>query len=128
MFIIYVENQEESKLFYQELLGIQPVLDVPGMTEFGLSKNVILGIMPAEGIIKILNNKIPNPQDGKGIPRCEIYLFVDNPDEYFNRLIELGGRGISKTELRSWGDYVCYGTDLDGHILAFAKKGGESSG
>ncbi|MBU5675851.1 VOC family protein [Alkaliphilus sp. MSJ-5] len=122
MFIIYVENQEISKLFYQELLGIDPILDVPGMTEFQLSQNVTLGIMPAEGIVRVLENKIPNPQNGKGIPRCEIYLFVEDPDDFYYRLIKAGGIGISKTELRSWGHYVSYGSDIDGHIIAFAKK------
>lgn len=122
MFIIYVKNQEKSRQFYEELLGFKPILDVPGMTEFKLTDNMILGIMPEEGIVRILENKIPHPENAKGIPRCEFYLFVDNPDEYYNRLIKAGGNGISKIELRSWGDYVSYGCDLDGHVIAFAKK------
>jgi uncharacterized glyoxalase superfamily protein PhnB len=47
---------------------------------------------------------------------------VDDPDEYYLRAITAGGTGISKTELRNWGDYVAYCSDVDGHILAFAKK------
>lgn len=122
MFIIYVNNQEKSKLFYEKLLGYKPMLDVPGMTEFKLLDNVSLGIMPEEGIMRILENKIPNPSHANGVPRSEIYLFVDDPDEYYLRLVDAGGTGISKTELRNWGDYVAYGSDIDGNILAFAKK------
>jgi catechol 2,3-dioxygenase-like lactoylglutathione lyase family enzyme len=122
MVIIYVKDQEKSKSFYENLLGYKPKLDVPGMTEFQLLDNIILGIMPEEGIMRILENKIPNPNSAYGIPRSEIYLFVDEPDEYYFRLVDSGGNGISKAELRNWGDYVAYGSDLDGHILAFAKK------
>lgn len=122
MFIIYVKNQEESKLFYEKVFGYKPALHVPGMTEFRLGENVSLGIMPEEGIMRILENKITNPQNANGVPRSEIYLFVDEPDEYYIKLVEAGGVGVSKTELRNWGDHVAYGIDIDGHVLAFAKK------
>lgn len=122
MFIIYVKNQERAKCFYRELLGVEPLLDVQGMTEFDLAGNATLGIMPEEGIVKVLEGKIPHPQNANGIPRSEIYMFVDSPDEYYDKLVKAGGTGISKTAIRSWGDYVSYGFDPDGHILAFAKK------
>ena len=120
MIILYVKNQEHSNLFYEKLFGFKPVLDVPGMTEFYLANNVLLGLMPEDGIVRILENKIQNPKEANGVPRSEIYLFVDNPDEYYSRAISAGGVGISKTELRNWGDYVAYCSDIDGHILAFA--------
>jgi predicted enzyme related to lactoylglutathione lyase len=122
MIIFYVKNQRKSKAFYKTLLGYEPTLDVEGMTEFHLVNNVILGLMPEEGIMKILENKIRHPKDANGIPRSEIYIIVDDPDEYYHRAIEAGGTGISKTKLRNWGDYVAYCSDVDGHILAFAKK------
>ena len=122
MIIFYVKDQEKSKIFYKNLLGYEPTLDVLGMTEFHILNNVLLGLMPEEGIMRILNNKIPNPKDANGVPRSEIYIFVDEPDEYYLRAITAGGTGISKTELRNWGDYVAYCSDVDGHILAFAKK------
>lgn len=122
MFIVYARNQEKSKSFYELLFGCKPTLDVPGMTEFHLADNVFFGIMPEAGIMRILDNRIPNPAQANGIPRCELYLYVDDPDEYYSRLVEAGGTGISRTELRNWGDYVAYGSDLDGNILGFAKK------
>lgn len=122
MIIFYVKDQEKSKTFYKNLFGYEPTLDVVGMTEFHILNNVLLGLMPEEGIMRILNNKIPNPKDANGVPRSEIYIFVDEPDEYYLRAIAAGGTGISKTELRNWGDYVAYCSDVDGHILAFAKK------
>lgn len=123
LFILYVKNQENSKAFYETLLGYGPKLHVPGMTEFNLLDNVTLGIMPEDGIMKILEGRIPHPQTANGAPRCELYLYVDEPDDYYKRLVDAGGTGISKTALRNWGDSVAYGADIDGHILAFAKKG-----
>lgn len=121
IFIIYVADQENSKFFYQRLLGISPVLDVPGMTEFTLSDHAILGIMPEDDIYRVLEGKISHPSEADKKPRCEIYIFVDDPDKYLDRLVEAGGTYISEGQIRSWGDYVSYGSDLDGHILAFAK-------
>ncbi|MFA6594749.1 MAG: VOC family protein [Bacilli bacterium] len=122
MFIIYAKNQEKAKNFYESLLGYKPTLDVPGMTEFALAPNVSLGIMPETGIMRLLENKIPNPTQANGIPRCEIYLYVDNPDEFLEKLVKAGGKKISLGKFRNWSDFVSYGLDPDGNVLAFAKK------
>ncbi len=120
-FILYVANQEKSNYFYQKLLKIIPSLDVPGMTEFQLSDCVKLGLMPENGISKILTDKMPHPKEGNGIPRCELYLKVKNADEYIKRGIHLGGKEINGLKDRDWGDKVGYISDLDGHIIAFAE-------
>lgn len=125
MFVLYVKDQKRSKCFYQELFGFEPILDVTGMTEFELAANVTLGIMPEDGIVRILEGNIPHPETANGIPRSEIYVYVDNPDNYYHKLIEAGGKGISCGATRSWGDYVSYGADLDGHIIGFARKSKE---
>jgi catechol 2,3-dioxygenase-like lactoylglutathione lyase family enzyme len=121
MIIIYVSDQQKSKDFYQAVLESEPVLDVPGMTEFELAGGLLLGIMPENGIARILGDAVPHPGTGNGIPRCELYLPVDDPDTSYKKLIQKGGKGISAAEKRSWGHVVAYGTDPDGHILAFAK-------
>lgn len=121
-FILYVSDQQKSKDFYQQLLNIKPSLDVPGMTEFKLKEGVKLGLMPEGGIAKILGGKIPHPSNGHGIPRCELYLVVENAQTYINKGIQLGGKEISKLSDRDWGDKVGYFSDLDGHIIAFAEK------
>ena len=121
-FILYVSDQDKSKAFYQNILQINPGLDVPGMTEFELSTNTKLGLMPETGIAKILQSKVPQPASGNGIPRCEIYLLVDNVQPYIQRSIENGAKLVSPLRNRDWGHKVAYFADLDGHIIAFAKK------
>lgn len=79
-FILYVTNQEKSKCFYQSLFEITPSVDVPGMTEFELTDCTKLGLMPENGIAKILTDKVPHPKQGNGIPRCELYVgLADKP-------------------------------------------------
>jgi uncharacterized glyoxalase superfamily protein PhnB len=122
LFILYVKNQQESCEFYKKLLTLEPVLNVPGMTEFQLSDDTKLGLMPESGIAKILGDSVPHPSSGSGIPRCELYLTVDAPRNYYERALSLGGRPVSGLQLRNWGDEAAYCADLDGHIIAFAKK------
>ncbi|MDD2986079.1 lactoylglutathione lyase [Flavobacterium sp.] len=121
-FILYVANQEKSSYYYQQLLEIIPSLNVPGMTEFELTDGVKLGLMPEDGIAKIVTDKAPHPKLGNGIPRCELYLKIKNAAEYLKRGVLLGGKEISELKNRDWGDKVGYISDLDGHIIAFAES------
>lgn len=122
MIILYVSDQVKSRDFYRAILGKEPFLDVPGMTEFEMNKCTLLGLMPEEGIAKILGNKTPDPKSGNGIPRCEIYFSVKDVDTSFQKFIENGGVSISPPEIRNWGHNVAYGADPDGNIIAFASE------
>jgi lactoylglutathione lyase len=119
--IFYVADQNRSKLFYETILQQKPVLDVEGMTEFMLSENFKLGLMPEKGISKILLPYTRDPASGNGIPRCELYLIVDDPREYLNRALKAGALKISDAKARDWGDEVAYCADLDGNVIAFAR-------
>lgn len=121
-FILYVDDQQRSKEFYSKLLKTQPTLDVPGMTEFSLADNLKLGLMPNKGIAKILAGKTPHPEEGNGVPRCELYLCVDDVQLEYENALQCGAFLISPVTNRDWGDRVCYFSDPDGHIIAFAQK------
>lgn len=121
-FILYVKDQEKSTDFYKTILRQAPSLNVPGMTEFQLSDHTKLGLMPEAGIKKILLEFVPDPSSGNGIPRCEVYLYVDSPSDYLVRAILSGATKIDEEKDRDWGDSVAYCADPDGHILAFAKS------
>lgn len=121
-FILYVEDQERSRQFYEDILKIKPALHVPGMTEFEFSAQCKLGLMPNSGIAKILSDHLPHPQSGFGIPRCELYLYVDNVDEAYEQAIQHGAQPVNEPASRNWGDRVGYLADPDGHVIAFAKR------
>jgi catechol 2,3-dioxygenase-like lactoylglutathione lyase family enzyme len=121
-FIFYVADQQKSRDFYSTILRLQPVLDVVGMTEFQVGPATKLGLMPEAGIAKIIGNVLPHPSNGSGIPRAELYLYVDDVRGYFTRALQEGAQEISAVAKRGWGDTAAYVADPDGHILAFASK------
>lgn len=120
--ILYVKDQEKSKKFYLKLFGVKPTIDVPGMTEFNLFENCSIGLMPEEGIAKIITPALPHPKKGNNIPRCELYIRVNNAKQYCETAIKLGAVNVSELQERSWGELVGYVSDFDGHVIAFAEK------
>ncbi|MBX3172347.1 MAG: glyoxalase [Candidatus Eremiobacteraeota bacterium] len=114
-FILYVSSQSASRDFYQRLLGQAPRLDVPGMTEFQLKPDVVLGLMPQAGIEKLLP-----VQTSPAVPRCELYLHYADFTEILRRALEAGARLLSPPEVRSWGARVAYLIDPDQHVIGLA--------
>lgn len=120
--ILYVKDQKQATRFYQQALNRKPVLDVPGMTEFQISENFSLGLMPGDGVKRLLGEAIEHPFGiGKEIPRAELYLSVTNPEEWASRAEKSGATVLSPLQERDWGDRVVYLQDRDGNILAFAE-------
>ena len=120
--ILFVSNQASSRDFYAHVLDKKPILDVPGMTEFQLNDTLKLGLMPENGIAKIINHAAPHPSSGNGIPRCELYIICEDMVESFSRAINHGATLISPIALRDWGHTVGYVSDPDGHLIAFASN------
>ena len=125
--ILFVADQQKSRDFYSSVLQMNPELDVPGMTEFKLIDGLKLGLMPENGIARILSDQTPHPKTGSGIPRCELYLLLDNIDEAYERALKAGAKEISKIQDRDWGNAVGYLSDPDGHLIALAKRTGSGS-
>jgi len=119
--ILYVSDQYRSSGFYENLLGMAPVLDVPGMTEFELMPGVKLGLMPEGGIATIITPALPHPNKASGIPRCELYLSVEDVEAAYKNALDCGATPISPVLDRDWGDRVAYVADPDGHVIAFAQ-------
>jgi uncharacterized glyoxalase superfamily protein PhnB len=119
--ILYVADQKRSADFYRAVLQKEPTLDVPGMTEFQLSQDTLLGLMPEKGISKLLTG-MRDPAEGNGIPRCELYLFHEDPSAAFHNAVKAGAFSISDAQPRDWGYTVSYCADPDGHVIAFAKR------
>jgi predicted enzyme related to lactoylglutathione lyase len=120
--ILYVKDHQKSTQFYEQLFRKTADLNVPGMTEFILNDFCKLGLMPNDGIAKIITPTLPHPNLGNGIPRCELYFLVDNLQEEYQNIKEFGAKIISEIEERNWGDTAFYFSDLDGHVIAFAEK------
>jgi len=124
LFILYVSNQDISTEFYSKILGQQPVLHVPGMTEYALRDGGSLGLMPAHDIKELFGDRLPDPSRAQGIPRGEVYFIVKDAESYHQRALAHGATEISGMAKRPWGDHVAYSLDPDGHVLAFCEYQG----
>jgi hypothetical protein len=120
-FILYVADQGRSATFFGAVLAKAPSLDVPGMTEFEIGRDAVLGLMPQAGIERLLGVSARAAESGAGEFRSELYLVVDDPAGYHARALAHGGRELSALMPRDWGHDVAYSVDPDGHVLAFAR-------
>lgn len=118
--ILYVRDQDASARFYRQVLGVEPSLDVPGMTELPLSAQHVLGLMPEAGAARLLG-AANDPAFASGVPRAELYFMVDDPAAYHARCLAAGGAEQSPLTARDWGHDVSYALDPDGHVVAFAR-------
>lgn len=99
-FILYVADQNKSTEFYSSVLCTDPTLAVPGMTEFRLSGNTILGLMPEDSAVRLLGD-IVGPKSGKPFSsRAELYLVVEDAAAYHERALAAGGLELSGLALR----------------------------
>ena len=119
-FILYVADQARSTAFYTHVLGIEPRLHVPGMTEFALPGGGVLGLMPVEGVRSLLGAALPDQDLASGMPRAELYLILPEPTACHARALAAGARELSPMLARDWGHVAAYSLDPDGHVLAFA--------
>jgi len=120
--ILYVRDQLRSSEFYRHVLGIEPNVDEPGMTEFALGQDAVLGLMAEDAIRRLLGPRLPNPARGPRVPRAELYLLVTHPAAHHQRAVDAGAVELSPIERRDWGDEVSYVLDLDSHVVAFAGR------
>jgi catechol 2,3-dioxygenase-like lactoylglutathione lyase family enzyme len=122
--ILYVKDQVTATAFWRVVLDSQPVLDVPGMTEFVLGTQVVLGLMPEAGIRSLLGPSLPDPAAAHGVPRAEVYLVVPDAGACHARALAAGASELSALTRRSWGDDAAYSLDPDSHVVAFATRPG----
>lgn len=120
--ILYVRDQAAARRFWEGVLAAPPALDVPGMTEFALGSQAVLGLMPEAGIRSLLGPSLPDPAAARGVPRAELYLVVADPAAYHARAQAAGAAELSPLTRRSWGDDAAYCLDPDGHVVAFAAR------
>lgn len=124
-FILYVHDQSASMEFYRRVLATEPVLDVPGMTEFALGDGAILGLMPESGIVRLLGGGVV--PGGPEVSRAELYLLVDDPGAVHTRALAAGAVELSPPARRDWGADVAYSRDPDGHVIGVAGTAPERS-
>lgn len=122
MIILFITDQQKSKMLYKSILGKEPILDVIGMTEFKLSDDVSLGLMPRKNIHTIISADIDELHNFQNSPVAELYLRMNNSEIIIRSAIDKGAKLICPMKLRSWGDEVAYLMDYDGNIIGISRE------
>lgn len=120
-FILYVADQQRAMEFYSNTLGTTPTLHVKGMSEFTLA-GAVLGLMPETSASRLLGIDLKRFDAGRNTPRAEVYLVVDEPEQFHQRAMAAGATELSPLTTRDWGHEAAYSLDPDGHVLAFARE------
>ena len=121
-FIIYVDDFDKTKLFYELLFNNKPVIDEPGMCEFKLPDGSTLGIMHTSSLTKLFGEEFVEQKDRKALPNVELYFLTEIALEFHKRAVQLGATELREFADMDWGHKVAYSLNHDGHILAFAEK------
>ncbi len=121
-FIIYVDDVEKTKMFYEILFNIKPIIDEPDMCELELPNGAILGIMPNSSLEKLFGTEYGISEKKKATPKFEFYFQVENAEALHKKALQLGALEIRNFTEMDWGDKVAYSKNHDGHIIAFAEK------
>lgn len=118
-FVLFVADQAASTRFFAAVLAQEPALDAPGMTEFTLAEDCVLGLMPTAGIQRLLGRM---DVGNTGVSAAELYLHVEDPQAAHDRAVADGAEELSPLAARDWGDDVAYSRTQDGAVLAFARR------
>lgn len=121
MFIFYVSGQEASTSFYKIVLGAEPILYVPGMTEFKLGEHFSPGLTPYTGIQRSLSPNLDAVNFDVSQAEVELFLHVKNANEYLSLALDAGAKLLSPLQDRDRGQGVGYCLDIDGHVITFAE-------
>jgi len=121
-FIIYVADQRQSADFYRKVLEREPIVDVPGITEFPIRDGTILGVMPLTSAAKLIGATHFAESPPQRAPRAELYLVVEAPGSYHARALANGATELSPMQERDWGHRAAYSMAPNGHVLAFAER------
>lgn len=127
-FIFYVADQRKSAGDYRAILQAEPVLDVPGITEFLVRDGTLLCLLPIEGAKRLLGaERFSGAPAGEGTvaasrPTAEVYLLVDDPEGFHQRALDRGFVELSSMQARDWGHRAAYSMDPDSNVVAFAAK------
>jgi hypothetical protein len=115
--ILYVQDERERATVYPGALAPAPSFHAPGMTEFQLTEDWVLGLMPVAAVRRLLDERLPNPSRAAAVPRARLHLPGDGPATHQHRAVAAGAVELSGLHERNWGDMGACPLDLDGHLV-----------
>ena len=120
--ILTVSDISKSRMFYNLLFNITPIVDESNICEFQLTENLILGLQNEDLKLKNFDPDIyMRFAQNKHTGGEEIYIEHSDAEGIHTKALQLGCLELSPFKERNWGHKVGYSINHDGHILAFAE-------
>ena len=83
--------------------------------------NCKLGLMPEDGIARIITPALPHSGTGTGVPRCELYLLEDGISAMAERAKNAAAPVAAPAQVQDRDHRVAYFADPDRHVIALAQ-------
>ena len=105
--------------FYVAVFGWRVTVDLPVYVELDVPTGLRVGLYVREGFARNTHAS-PAPRPSEATTASELYLRVDDVPAALARLVAAGGRLLSPTGPRPWGDEAAYVSDPEGKVVAVA--------
>ena len=105
--------------FYVGVFGWRITVDLPVYVELAVPTGLRVGLYVRPGFARNTGES-PAPPPTAGTTSSELYLRVDDVPAALARLVAAGGRLLSPTGPRPWGDEAGYVADPEGNVVAVA--------
>jgi PhnB protein len=114
--ILFVSSIERSVEFYQEKLGFDLGFAMTGDGGRMVHASIVNG-----AVTIMLGYKNPADADQRLGGGAVLYTYVDDVDEYYERVRSSGATLTEEIVDQYWGDRTFTVTDPDGYVLTFAQ-------
>jgi predicted enzyme related to lactoylglutathione lyase len=119
--ILAVSDLERARVFYEALLEWPATVRTPVYAELRHEGGMRLGVYEREGFGRNVGRTPIAAGDGE-LHAAELYFYAADPEASVARALAHGGRVLSALAVRPWGDEVTYLADVDGHVIAIARR------
>lgn len=109
-----------SKAFYVGVFGWRVCVDLAVYVELEVPTGLRVGLYARDGFARN-TGEAPAASPARGTTSSELYLRVDDVPAALARLLAAGGRLLSATAPRPWGDEAAYVADPDGNVVAVSR-------
>jgi catechol 2,3-dioxygenase-like lactoylglutathione lyase family enzyme len=122
---LFVEDPRRSKVFYDEVFGLQTIYEDENAATFRL-ENVLLNLLATSAAGELVEPAAVAHGDSGS--RFQLTIWVDDVDAACGELATRGVRLLNGPQDREWGVRTAAFADPDGHVWELAQELSPSGG
>lgn len=112
---IMVSQLDSAIAFYQKAFGFEPKEHTPEHGEMRYKDQILM--FGQEGTH---GSTSKSPKSSKTESPINLYIYVENVDEFYKSAVESGAKSMGAPEDMFWGDRMCRLQCPEGYMWAFA--------